>query len=223
MLSDKNTVVVASAGSGKTTYLVKAAIDAYQEKVLILTYTNENLRQIKDYLIMKCGYVPPHITIQSWFSFLLQDGVRPYQSVMNNRKRVKSIFYYENILTAEQRDRLRYIPEDLDNHYFTNDNIIYVSKVSKFACRCNEKSGNEIITRLEHIYSFILIDEAQDLEGWDYDLVGYLLNSSIKILLIGDPRQKILDTYHDKKNNQYKTIFKWINDKFKGKFFLIEK
>jgi hypothetical protein len=77
MPSTKNRVIIASAGSRKTTCLVEEAIKSSGSKILILTYTNENLNQLRAYFVERIGFVPENITIQSWFSFLLKDGIRP--------------------------------------------------------------------------------------------------------------------------------------------------
>ena len=84
-LSNKNKVIIASAGPGKTTYIVNQALKLNDSKVLITTYTNENLDQIEAFFIEAVGCIPANITVQSWFSFLLQEGVRPYQNHMTNQ------------------------------------------------------------------------------------------------------------------------------------------
>ena len=69
----KNKLVVAAAGSGKTTYLVKEALSIEDKNVLITTYTEANEAEIRKIIIKETkGYIPQHITIQTWFSFLLQ-------------------------------------------------------------------------------------------------------------------------------------------------------
>ena len=78
---NKNKLIIAAAGSGKTTYLVDKAKEIKHENVLITTYTEENENEIRKKFD---GSIPSNITIQTWFSFLLQHGVRPYQSVMDN-------------------------------------------------------------------------------------------------------------------------------------------
>jgi len=63
-----------------------------------------------------------------------------------------------------------------------------------------------MIKRLEKIYDHIFIDETQDLAGYDFDLLELLLESKIKVTLVGDPRQA---TYFTNNSPKYK--------KFKGK------
>ncbi len=95
MLLKKNKIITAAAGSGKTSYIVEQALAVSTKKVLITTYTNENLEQINSYLIKKNGHIPKNITILSWYAFLLQEGVRPYQTSITERGRTISIYFEE--------------------------------------------------------------------------------------------------------------------------------
>ena len=87
-----NEIIIAAAGSGKTTHIVKET-ENIKGKILLLTYTNENLREIRNKVIEKYGIVPNNIKLHTWYEFLLSNGVRPYQSFVYDRKRIESIFY----------------------------------------------------------------------------------------------------------------------------------
>lgn len=96
----KNRLMIAAAGSGKTTFLVKEALSVKDKNVLITTYTEANEAEIRKIIVQETkGYIPENITIQTWFSFLLQHGVRPYQSIMNNELHEKKIGFH---LTEEK-------------------------------------------------------------------------------------------------------------------------
>lgn len=73
-------LMIAGAGSGKTTYLIQKALEINDSSVLITTFTEANEKSIKDSIISKNGFILSNITVQTWFSFLLQHGVKPYQS-----------------------------------------------------------------------------------------------------------------------------------------------
>lgn len=81
-----NKLIIAAAGSGKTTHLVKKALKIYDQKVLITTYTEANEREIIKKFFELNGCIPENVTIQTWFSFLMQHGVKPYQSVIYQGK-----------------------------------------------------------------------------------------------------------------------------------------
>jgi superfamily I DNA/RNA helicase len=203
-LSDKNKFIIACAGSGKTTYIVERALKIEKSKVLIVTYTNENLDQIKSYFIKNNGCIPPNIFIQSWFTFLLQEGIRPYQNQLIKQKRVKSIYFQTGAPLFHKK-----------GDYLTKLNDIYSNKASEFICDCNNKTKGLIFKRLEKIYEYIFIDELQDLSGYDLELLGMLLKSKINIMAVGDPRQTTFTTNHSRKNKKYKGsgIYSWLKER----------
>ena len=49
----------------------------------------------------------------------------------------------------------------------------------------------------------MFIDEFQDLAGWDLEVIRMLLQSGIRVTLVGDPRQHIYSTNPSQKNKQY--------------------
>jgi len=78
----KNKLIVAAAGSGKTSLLVNRALKQ-TGNVLITTFTEANEGEIKKKLLERAKCFPKNVVVQTWFSFLLQHGVRPYQSAMD--------------------------------------------------------------------------------------------------------------------------------------------
>jgi DNA helicase-2/ATP-dependent DNA helicase PcrA len=199
----KNRVIFAVAGSGKTSFLVDKALSHLDKKILFLTYTNENLNNIKKSFQEKNGFLPENVETKCWFTFLLRDGVRPYHNYLSLGKRASSINFVSG--SSWSNPALRGVPEsNIEKYYFDKDRRIYTDKISKYAYKCNEKSHGLVINRLEQIYDYIFIDEVQDLAGWDLDFIERLLLSKIKIVLVGDPRQVTYLTNHAPKNTQYK-------------------
>lgn len=89
-----NKLLIAAAGAGKTTYLVRRALEIKDESVLILTYTIENEQEIRSKFLeinISDRCVPANITIKTWFSFLIQHGVKPYQGKVYS-KSIKFFF-----------------------------------------------------------------------------------------------------------------------------------
>jgi len=213
----ENKLIIASAGSGKTTLLAKLASERTNESILILTYTEANQAEIRKKLIAEKGCIPKHITVQTWFSFLLQHGVRPYQSVLCEELHDESIGF---LLTSEKSGKI--FDEEGDpilnaagyplvfteeknfkRHYFTTDFRIYSDKISKFVCATNKATDGEVISRITRIFSHIYIDEVQDLAGFDLELVKLLLKAQASVLLAGDPRQVTYLTHHSTKYGKY--------------------
>ena len=194
----KNKLIIAAAGSGKTTELVKRARQITDQNVLITTYTEANEEEIRKKFN---GRIPKNITIQTWFSFLLQHGVRPYQSALNDELQNKKIgFFLVSGISAQYKSE----EKSFNEHYFTKDLKIYSDKIAKFVMKCDEKTNNEVINRISRIYPNIFIDEVQDLAGYDLEILKLLFNSSSDILLVGDPRQGTYSTNNAKKNKKFK-------------------
>ncbi len=75
MIGD-NRIIIAAAGSGKTTYLVEQSMKVTDARVLITTYTESNEAEIRQKFFDLAGRVPAHVTIMTWFSFLITHGVK---------------------------------------------------------------------------------------------------------------------------------------------------
>ena len=131
MSEDK--LIIAAAGSGKTTYIVNKAVELKGKKVLITTYTTANEKEIRDKFIDVNGCIPSNVVIQTWFSLLLEHGVKPFQNYITNKR-------INGLLLVNQRSGLKfkgkfpsYYPEtEVDKHYFSPDYNIYSDKISKF-------------------------------------------------------------------------------------------
>lgn len=202
-----NKLIIAAAGAGKTTFLVKEALKQKDGNVLITTYTLANEEEIRKTIIEINKCIPENITVQTWFSFLLQHGVRPYQGGLFE-KNVKGMILvnkqsafrckHENGFPVYHKE------ENIQKYYFTDTFKIYSDKLSKFVFRCNQKSDGAVIDRLSRIYSHIFVDEVQDLAGYDLELLKLLFGSNSNILMVGDPRQVIYLTHNESKFKKYR-------------------
>lgn len=192
-----NKLIIAAAGSGKTTFLIKKALKINAEKVLITTYTQANEEEIRKKFVEINKYIPENIDIQTWFSFLLKHCVRPYQGYLFENE-IKGL-----LLVNDQS--AKYSKEsDIQKHYFTDGQKIYSDKISKFVFKCNEKGNRCVIDRLRRIYTHIYIDEVQDLAGYDLEFLKLLFKCESNTLLVGDPRQGTYSTNSTSKNKKFK-------------------
>lgn len=81
-----NEVIIAAAGGGKTTRLAERARAHGLGKVAIVTYTTNNVQEIRNKLFALNPALPAHAEIWSWYRFLLHEMARPYQrSVLDRR------------------------------------------------------------------------------------------------------------------------------------------
>lgn len=205
-MTSSNEVILAAAGSGKTRRLIVEAVNDPGERVLVTTYTRENMEEIRRRLWSASNGVPHAVSTKTWFEFLLQDAIKPYQSYKTDILRVQSI----DFVTAKPMYKRK---EDFESYYLDSANNVYSDTASDLACVLNDVSGGKVVHRLEQLYDAILIDEMQDLAGWDLNFVELLLKSRLRVLLVGDPRQAVYSTNRSNKNSQYKNagVVDWID------------
>ena len=197
MPSSENRVIIACAGSGKTTRLVTEALDSPHRRIAIVTYTNNNTREICNKFGRLNSGVPKHVDSMTWFGFLLRECARPYQRSKYAEKRIGGLQF------VNEQSAWYSLETDTRRHYFANGEFIYSDKIAKFAAKCEAASGQRVTSRLRQIYTDVFIDEFQDLAGWDLEVIKMLLQSEIRITLVGDPRQHIYSTNPSQKNKQY--------------------
>lgn len=205
-MTSANEVIIAAAGAGKTQRLIDMALKDRQERVLITTYTRENMSQIEQRLWSASEGVMDTVSTMTWFEFLLRHGVKPYQTYKTEPLRIRSIDFINKKPKFKKR-------EDFDSYYLDSGNNIYSDAVSDLACVLNFESQGKVISRLEQLYDTILIDEMQDLAGWDLEFVELLLASHLRVILVGDPRQAVYLTNRSPKNSSYRgtKILDWID------------
>jgi superfamily I DNA/RNA helicase len=237
-----NKLIIAAAGSGKTETLVKEALKQKEGKTLITTYTQANEAEIKKKFIEQNKCIPENVTVQTWFSFLLKHGVRPFQGTLFEKKIKGLLLVNSQSALKAYRNPCQYCKQlkivnancskcknpiyygeekEFEQHYFTKGLKIYSDKLSKFVFRCNEKSNGNVMERISKIYSHIYIDEVQDLAGYDLELLKLLLNGNSSVLLVGDPRQGTYSTNSAPKNRQFNKA-NVVNYFFQDKSIVIE-
>lgn len=189
-------IVISAAGGGKTTRVVDQALAADQGITALITYTRNNVREIQLKAYERSPVIPSHVEVISWYSFLLRELARPYRSAMHNR-RIDGIHWVEG-------KSVPYAPEsNTSSHYFFDESRIYSDKISKFICECDRRSGGAIIRRLKARFSQLIIDEIQDMAGYDLDLLELILKSGIPATFVGDHRQATFATNNAAKNKGF--------------------
>jgi DNA helicase-2/ATP-dependent DNA helicase PcrA len=195
-MPSNNLVIIAAAGARKTERIVNTALADPSKRTLIVTYTNENQREIIARIERKTGIVPANVQVMGWFSFLINECARPFQ---------RSVFgqpHYLRRLNFIGR-KPDYVAKNNPAYFFDSHRDIYRDGVSDFAVLANTNTNGSVIRRLERAYDHILIDEVQDLTGFDLDLLDILLRSQNDITAVGDPRQFMIRTTNATRNRKY--------------------
>ena len=177
-----NRVIFAVAGSGKTTYILNSL--SLEKRSLIVTYTNNNVKNLRNGIIEKFGLFPENITLLPYFSFLYSFCYKPFLSY---KYKTKGINYKPNPNKYAKQTNL--------NYYIDNNKRIYSNRISKIL----EKTGelDNINARFEKYFDNLFIDEIQDFAGNDFNLLKSITKSNIEILFVGDFYQHTFDTSRD--------------------------
>lgn len=177
-------VILAVAGSGKTTHIVNSL--NLDKKSLLITYTNNNLFNLKNKIACKFGYMPDNISIYTYFTFLYN-------------------FCYKPFLWLEKMDRgvcwkmppdwTFKVKRNSKEYYFDSYGQLYHNRLAKLLEV--SKVLNDITQRLEKYFDNIFIDEIQDFGGHDFDFLKVIVQSSLDVLFVGDFYQHTFDTSRD--------------------------
>lgn len=188
-------LIIAAAGSGKTETLVQMAITE-KRKMLITTYVDENVEEIKARFYQRKGCIPDNITIMPWFTFMLTHGVKPYQDECYT-KDIKGI-----CLTGGAS--AKGISKDKAQYYISNDGSIYADKIACFLLLLDKKLKGSVVNSIKELFPVIYIDETQDMSGYDQEMILALIKSDIEVTCVCDPRQSVFATSNGLKNKKYK-------------------
>lgn len=196
-MTSTHEAIIAAAGSGKTKRVLDGALGDPKARSLIVTYTNENLREIDSRLWAKAGGQPPNVSTMTWFEFLLRHGIKPYQSYKTSIGHIRSINF-----TTEKPSHVK--RENFERYYLDSASNVYSDVVSDLAFVLDGASGGKVINRLAGIYDKIFVDEIQDLAGYDLEFLQLLLSSKVRVVMVGDPRQAVYSTNRSTKNKQFR-------------------
>ena len=191
-----SSLIIAAAGAGKTTFLVKKALEI-SENILITTYTDANEQSIRDKFYEINGCIPSNVTIMPWFSLLIKHGIRPYQSYLINNR-------VSGVLLVNKADKnLLRLKDTNEKKYVTASGNVYSNMISKLPCVLDELSNGCVFRRIRKIFSYVFVDEIQDFVGYDLEVIKKLHEVGCNMTLVGDPRQTTYRTHYEAKYKKY--------------------
>lgn len=175
-------LIHAVAGSGKTRTIIEN-LDP-QKRNLLITYTDNNQRVLKDRIIAKFGYMPEHTHIFGVFEFLYNFCLIPYLGI-----RLSGInFDYKPLNHSDNSSidgSLRAIHNRLSKAIIEGK-IIYRRREIKF--------DNSYLDRIDKFFDCVYIDECQDFGSYEFNWMMSLSKLKADVVLLGDYFQKIYST-----------------------------
>ena len=202
-----NVAYIAAAGAGKTSFIVKDAIKRASagERLLITTFTLACAGEIEDKIIEMAGRLPKSIDIVTWFSFLIDAGVKPFQDYLFD-------FEFSGMELVQGRSGFRYhngrFPvywgeKDFRPHYFNKSTQVYSDKLAKLVVKCDQASDGAVSRRISEMYDHVYVDEVQDMAAFDLEVIQLLAECPSDLTLVGDPRQAIYSTSNSAKYKKF--------------------
>lgn len=197
MLS-KNTLYVAGAGCGKTRKLINITQENPDKRILLVTFTVENEAEIKGRFIHRDGFIPSNIKIMTWYKFLLEHCIKPFQGRI-----IKNKITGINFVNGRTQPR-KGINDNMGKFYLNKDGEVFTDRLSQLWLKIEQLSKGKTIERLSRIFDLILVDEVQDMAGYDFEFFEKICYSKISLIMVGDPRQATYSTNQNAKHSKHK-------------------
>lgn len=176
-------VILAVAGSGKTSRLV-ASLDE-EQRFLIVTYTELNHDNLRRKIIQRFGYFPANVTLYTYFRFLHGFCYRPF---LRSEKNTKG-------LTFKRPPEFPPYKLTDDRRYISSSQHLYANRLAKFIEQSNLVSA--VISRMEKYFGVFFVDEVQDLAGHDFNFLLAISAAKLNAIFFGDFFQHTFDTSRD--------------------------
>lgn len=178
-------VVFAVAGSGKTSSIIDSLEN--NSRCLIVTYTDNNTRHLKNRVIEKFGEIPGGVRIYSYFTFLYSFCFRP---ICGYELKTKGINFNFPLPQYSQRSK-----KNSREHYIDKNDRLYANRIAKLLIEFD--AVPDVIQRVEKFYDMVCFDEIQDFAANDFNLICSLSKANLDIRLVGDFYQHTFDTSRD--------------------------
>ncbi|MPW15138.1 hypothetical protein [Lactobacillus helveticus] len=171
---------LAKAGSGKSYFATNLNKELENKHVLFVTYTNMNMQVLIKYL-RKSPLNFKSKKVENWNEFLTNNFLMPYRK---NYLKILKIDNFSGI--SWERSAWKSMS------YVDNENNLFGYKCSKLL-ELDRALFTQACKRLSRFYDYIVIDEFQDITGYDINFLSDLMSITkqefLKFILFGDVYQ----------------------------------
>ncbi len=202
------------AGGGKTT--LSETILSNNENGLYLAFTNSVVRNIRDrghlsrtidslftsFILPKFTSAIPIIGSGSKLTFIEDSSIPNYlKGVRNIRVDLNGVIHNRakatNFTMKTKNEELHLMDKQTNlqflKHIFDKDELRLTHELRNSICYYVVRNyKKEIIQLLYERFSYIIIDEAQDLSGYKEEFAKILFESPIHLVILGDENQNIV-------------------------------
>jgi DNA helicase II / ATP-dependent DNA helicase PcrA len=189
-----NTLIIAAAGSGKTTELIKQIIEKSRELppdkyLAVITYTNSATNEILERL-QKNISVHQNIFVGTIHKFLIKFLIKPYGKLLGLVPNELIITDYE--INVGKSSSNPFVEKNIivnrlsEKGVLTYDYIITLSK----KILDNENVKKRFCNRIKYLF----VDEFQDSTKTQFEIFDTLRKGkNSEVILVGDPEQRIMN------------------------------
>lgn len=210
--------MLAVAGAGKT-YWICHELDVTKRN-LIIAYTHQNIKNIKNELRSAHGKIPQNTTVMTFHSFVYQCFLCPYEKVILEHFSIKQ--FERNGLTMDNPPAQRikrknkwisnplYKPDHTFEHY-VKFNSYYCDHITKLIIKANTRQNkliNRAVKSIGMFFDCIYVDEFQDFREYDFALLEKIIKKCKGFVAVGDYYQHSVNA----KNNTGKPLKIGIRD-----------
>ncbi|WP_165767493.1 UvrD-helicase domain-containing protein [Tetzosporium hominis] len=185
-------VILATAGSGKTYHIANSL--HLNQRNLILTFTNQNVKNIEEELKKRVKDGVSKTTVMTFSKFLYRWLIRPFEpnfTFADSPVASEGVDIFSTPFEptdSEGNRNWRYITDNKLHHYLNKRNkCYYSSRMSKLFIKQGAVLHKKALQRLKVFFDYIYIDEVQDFRGNDFEIVKKLLNlKGLSVIAVGD-------------------------------------
>ncbi|MCM3412812.1 UvrD-helicase domain-containing protein [Metabacillus litoralis] len=189
-----NSLIIAAAGSGKTTELVKQIIQKANELpndkyLAVITYTNSATNEILERLQKKVS-IQPNIFVGTIHSFLIKFLIKPYGKVLRLVPNELIITDYE--IKVNNSSKNPFVEKNMIVNRLSEKGVLtydYIVTLSKKILE-NEEVKKRFCNRIRYLF----VDEFQDSTNTQFEIFDTLRKGkNSEVILVGDPEQRIMN------------------------------
>lgn len=186
----RSTIMLAAAGSGKTYYIANHL--NLNQKNLVITYTKQNVANLKREIKNIHGEVPKNTQVLTFSSFVYRWLLKPFEPILEIGSSTVIITTGVEInkepepQSIKGKPNYKYFKQDDYRHYIYNQKY-YPSRMSSLVLAQSKEIKKIIIERLYKFCDQIYFDELQDFMGKDFDLLSmFVKETNVKVFAVGD-------------------------------------
>lgn len=201
-------LILAVAGSGKTTFIVND-IDP-DKRNIVVGYTIANVENLKKAITRRFEGIPEKTKVMTYYRFVNSFCYRP---ILAYSLKTKGIIFEKppNKIRDGRNNR---------NYFITSSGYVYSNRIHDLIARCNR--SDDVLNRINMFCDKLYIDEVQDYGGHDFSFITSLNKLKTRTLLVGDFYQNTFKTSTDNsKNKNSHSSIEEFEDRFSG--FYIDK